>query len=383
VNTLALAPAPRGSASATLEQCLLLAALLHLWLVVALGSAPPGTAAPGQGVWGSINVTLRGPAAGPPAEVQPPAPPLQPSGPAGTAPDPRWGGVVREPAAPAVAAPELPGAARLGQWAAQPAAPAPPPLASLPALAPAATLSPFPPLPDLAPLPPPPPGRVLEERAAPLPPPPPPEPPAPPAERRFEAPAVRPAATAVAPLPRLDAVTSAVPPAALPALAPALAEPLPEPGPAPVEAPAPVLRQLGSALPAAATSTAAPLARQELLSVPAALPGLPTAGPPLAAPLAPDAGPRLGHDVATVPSAPASAPRLNLELPRARGGQLSRHGSTGALPVLPRPPDLPDKLGQDIGKAARDDCRKAYEGMGVLAVLPLAVDALRKDGCKW
>ena len=157
MNTLA--PAPRGSAPVTLEHCLLLAALLHLWLVVALGSAPPGTAAPGQGGWGSINVTLRGTAAGPPAEVQPPPPPLQPSGPAGTAPDPRWGGVVREPAPPAVAAPELPGAARLGLWAAQPV---PPPLASLPALAPAATLPALAPLPELVPLPPPPPGRVLE-----------------------------------------------------------------------------------------------------------------------------------------------------------------------------------------------------------------------------
>ena len=100
----------------------------------------------------------------------------------------------------------------------------------------------------------------------------------------------------------------------------------------------------------------------------------------------PDAGPLAGHDVATAPSAPASAPRLNLELARPRGGELSRQSSAGVLPLLSRPPELPDKLARDIDKAAKADCRKAYQGMGLLAVVPLAADALRsgKDsGCKW
>jgi hypothetical protein len=45
---------------------------------------------------------------------------------------------------------------------------------------------------------------------------------------------------------------------------------------------------------------------------------------------------------------------------------------------------LPDKLGRDIEKAARSDCRSAYSGAGLLAVVPLAIDAARKDGgCKW
>ena len=42
-----------------LEQCLLLALLMHGLLVAWLGSAP-GSARPGEGVWGRINVSLRG-----------------------------------------------------------------------------------------------------------------------------------------------------------------------------------------------------------------------------------------------------------------------------------------------------------------------------------
>lgn len=77
-------------------------------------------------------------------------------------------------------------------------------------------------------------------------------------------------------------------------------------------------------------------------------------------------------------------PRLNLELPRSRGGPLSRGAGTGMLPLLPRPPDTMDKLGREIQKAARADCRDAHAGLGLLAVVPLAVDALRKEGgCKW
>ena len=100
---------------------------------------------------------------------------------------------------------------------------------------------------------------------------------------------------------------------------------------------------------------------------------------------APDAGSRLGHDVATAPSAPASAPRLNLQLNRPRGSELSRGSMAGgALPVLPRPPEVDDKLGRQIEKTAKADCRSAYAAAGLLAVVPLAIEAVRKDsGCRW
>ena len=89
--------------------------------------------------------------------------------------------------------------------------------------------------------------------------------------------------------------------------------------------------------------------------------------------------------MATPPAAAASAPpRLNLQLSRPRGGELSRSGSTGVLPLLPRPPERDDKLAREIEKAGKADCRSAYAGLGPLAVIPLALDAVRKDGgCKW
>ena len=76
-------------------------------------------------------------------------------------------------------------------------------------------------------------------------------------------------------------------------------------------------------------------------------------------------------------------PRLNLNLPSARGGELSSMGSRGALQLLPRPPEVKNKLAEDIEKAARADCRKAYAGNGLLALAPLAVDAARDKGCRW
>ncbi|RZJ06954.1 MAG: hypothetical protein EOP39_17695, partial [Rubrivivax sp.] len=42
-----------------LQRCLLLAVLLHIWLVLVFGNAT-GSAAPGQGVWGSMTVKLLG-----------------------------------------------------------------------------------------------------------------------------------------------------------------------------------------------------------------------------------------------------------------------------------------------------------------------------------
>ena len=38
--------------------------------------------------------------------------------------------------------------------------------------------------------------------------------------------------------------------------------------------------------------------------------------------------------------AASAPPRLNLELARPRGGELSRYDTRGALPVLPRPPEV-------------------------------------------
>ncbi|KPF97008.1 hypothetical protein IP87_12820, partial [beta proteobacterium AAP121] len=113
-------------------------------------------------------------------------------------------------------------------------------------------------------------------------------------------------------------------------------------------------------------------------------PAAPEALPPARAGQ-PDAGPQLGRDVATPPAPAASVlPRLNLQLQRPRGGELSRGRSAGALPVLPRLPEVDEKLGRDIAKSAKADCREAYRGGGLAAAVPLVADALKKDsGCKW
>lgn len=94
-------------------QALLLAVLLHVLLLVAIGNAPGGSAKPGEGAWGPLNVRLQGdrfePGSGEPATV------LPERGPPGDAKQPRFGGTVREqPPTPEEL--KTPGAARQGQW---------------------------------------------------------------------------------------------------------------------------------------------------------------------------------------------------------------------------------------------------------------------------
>lgn len=36
-----------------------------------------------------------------------------------------------------------------------------------------------------------------------------------------------------------------------------------------------------------------------------------------------------------------------------------------------------------IARGSRHDCRTAYAGLGLLAVLPLSKDAVTGSGCKW
>ena len=459
----------------TIQHCLLLALLLHVWLVLMLGSAPGGTALPGEGVAGTLNISLRGPATAAksdPAATAEPVPVLA-TGPTGTATLSRWGGAVRDTAPPELSEP---GTARLGQWAATAALPVPqPPTPSVAPLGRVAPLGPLAPLgavtppgpaslnPVLQPMPTLPavanPGGALPASPtvkAPLP------LPSAPAPAGLTAPLPTAAATAgrptsLGPVP----VPAALPEPAATALAPAVPPPAPEslrslssglistlpggpeapltasgrsastalPGVAvalplppaavvplqaavPSTAPAvPIVNQVPPPLPsstlavpaptaaitpnlAAPTASAAPTAPTAAAAAPSASTApapsaatVPRPAPPPAVGLtgAPDAGTRLGADQATPPSANASAPpRLNLQLNRPRSGELSRLPSAGVLQLMPRPPELPDKLATDIKKAAKPDCKDAYAGAGLLAVVPLAADALRKDGgCKW
>jgi hypothetical protein len=386
---------PPGPAHTTLVRCVLLALLVHLLAVVWLGSVPGGSARRGEGVGGSIDVVLRGSA--PPNRAEPAVPPVPPAeqGPSGEAAQPRSGGAVRDEA-PAPA--EAPGAAREGTWA---------PLALPQALEPLLTLPPAATLPTpAADLPPPavlPEARALEQRALAV-----PEPLREAARERMALPATP--AAALPALPNLAATPALPAPAELPAertLAPLLrAAPSPAaPGalerprllePARIDAPARLPEVAPLPAPPPQAVPAEPLPLPTTAPAPAPAPAAPAAdnapasspgpSPALARPLppgAPDAGARVGADVATPPPVPPSAPRLNLELPRMRGGPISGLRSPGTVPVLPRPPEVKDKLASEIEKAGKADCRTAYSNMGPLAAIPLAVDAVRKDGCKW
>ena len=285
--------------------------------------------------------------------VAPPAPANETAGPAET---PRWGGAVRqsEPAANSTT-----GAARLGQSAPLGVSGAAQPL---PLPAPAPAISPAPSTAD----------AVLA--AAPL------STPTPPV------------AEAVAPVAAPDrALESRLAAPSLSAPTQRHAETLPTPitPPAPTPQPAPeppAERRLQA--PATALRAPQPALSPNPASAVALTPEtgqLPRTDAPVGRPGSPDAGAQVGRDVATPAAAAASAvPRLNLELSRPRGGELSRHGTAGVLPLLPRPPERDEKLARDIEKAARRDCRTAHSGAGILAVIPLVVDALKKDGgCKW
>ncbi|WP_431102779.1 hypothetical protein [Roseateles noduli] len=111
------AQTPLHRVSDQMGQALLLAVLLHVLLLVAIGNAPGGSAKPGEGAWGPLNVRLQGdryePGSGEPAVV------LPERGPIGEAKQPRSGGAVRE-RPPTPEEQRAPGAARQGQWRQQP-----------------------------------------------------------------------------------------------------------------------------------------------------------------------------------------------------------------------------------------------------------------------
>ncbi|MBH9552281.1 hypothetical protein [Inhella gelatinilytica] len=194
--------------------------------------------------------------------------------------------------------------------------------------------------------------------------------------------------------PRLEALPTARPSPALSPAVPRLETP-PEVAPAPVLAsPVPSAAPPAVAAPSPAGVPPAPVGGP-VPQTPAALaPGgaalsrgdpQPSQDPgPRATAGGPDAGPRVGHDVATAPSAAASAPPppLNLSLPRSSAAGPRR--SPGLLELLPAlPPERKNKMEKAVEDAQREDCRKAHQEKGLLALGPMALEALRNKGCKW
>ena len=398
----------RNGSHPTLTQFVVLSILLHALFILLFGS-PAGGSRDGRAMWGSLDVTIRGPLLDSRSDTTADSAPRMQL-PGSELLDRRRAAreSVRAPApAPApVQAPPDPGAARIVD-----VAPVPPALLETP-VAPAATeMVPAPnverPAPVVAPVPP----AMLETPVVPA------------ATELVPAPRVERVAPVVrelpvvsvptldfAPRPALDPklappvelppvprppvpvvsappMPTAVVPAVTPALAPAveLAAPAPRVAPpaAPAVAPAPpaaatvtppVSTPAGTSERPAATGSERPVVREHESAPPG---GRSPRDPPIFDNRKPPA---------TESPAPGSAPRIDMESARARARELAREG-TGNRALLPFPmPPAPERKTKEqlaIEKAWKPDCKDAYKGLGLLAVVPLLANEIGEGNCRW
>lgn len=129
--------------------------------------------------------------------------------------------------------------------------------------------------------------------------------------------------------------------------------------------------------PASRARDASPAARPE----PAA--AAPAAEPPPVIMLAPQ------DEAVAAEAAPTQSAAVGFDLQAARGaarayvkGEGAGHGGADGR-GRPMSATREEKLGEAIERARPADCRNAYAGMGVLAVIPLAASAVTGKGCKW
>ena len=91
----------------------------------------------------------------------------------------------------------------------------------------------------------------------------------------------------------------------------------------------------------------------------------------------------------TTPAPATPSPRIDLDAVRRRAREIAREGgSAGPRTLLPLnikgKEDTRTKEQQAFDKALkRPDCRDAYSGMGLAAVVPLLWDTVSEKGCKW
>lgn len=106
-----------------------------------------------------------------------------------------------------------------------------------------------------------------------------------------------------------------------------------------------------------------------------------------------DAVPALSADAPAVP-APAPAddtPSFDMAAARGIARAALREDGRGLVALPKRPPPTLDPtresrdelLARGIARSRRSDCRTAYAGLSLLAVLPLLKDAVTGSGCKW
>jgi len=404
--------ARRADGRPSLAQFVVLSLLLHAFFILLFGS-PSGGSADGRAAWGRLDVTIRGPLlnAGVGREtVARPALPLpgtellekrerrreaakKAAEPPPVQPDleaPKIAEVpVPAPIAPAApAAPATPATADLmtaprihPAWA--------PRKAEEPAMAPPVEIAAPRPLPVI-------PTTTLEATGA-----------------SAVAPSLAPPVEIKAPPRPVPVIAApALRESGVPALAPAFAPPVeiaapPTPAPLPAIS-APSLQPVQ--VPAAAPVMAPPVELAPIRPYDPPAPAPAIAQPPAGSPAAPDAArpaervpPReavrdgggasrdspifnnLRRPPSTAPL-PGAEPRIDLEAAKARAREIAREG-TGNRALLPFPmPPAPEKKTKEqiaIENARKPECKDAYKGLGLLAVVPLIANEFGEGNCRW
>lgn len=90
------------------------------------------------------------------------------------------------------------------------------------------------------------------------------------------------------------------------------------------------------------------------------------------------------RDVAA-PAGESGGTHIDMEAVRKRAREIASEatGTRGILPALPPPPERKSKESIALEKAIKPDCRTAYAGMGLLAVPALVVSTIGDGGCRW
>jgi hypothetical protein len=90
-----------------------------------------------------------------------------------------------------------------------------------------------------------------------------------------------------------------------------------------------------------------------------------------------------GGNGSVPPSGTGNQAPLNLDLHGGGNGPSLGRTRSGLVPALPAPAEKKTPLETELEKASRAHCADAYASSGLLAVIPLAKDAVTGKGCKW
>ena len=87
-------------------------------------------------------------------------------------------------------------------------------------------------------------------------------------------------------------------------------------------------------------------------------------------------------------AAPDSAPLVDLAAARQAARQIAHEDSRNLVTLPKRKPVVDPNAGRPeavdpIERARKGDCKTAFAGAGILAVIPLAASAVIDMGCKW